>query len=127
MFSILFYGGILISLILIWAEYKCAVSNKFFYQIIQSIWWKRIYKWRYLIAFLLVPILFVGYPIIVDNEPYHVLGFPLMAAVFDSTGRDFISALTGIFLFIDAVILYFSIHILLCIAQRWTKRGKDDK
>jgi len=124
MFTILFYGGIVFAFILIWIEYKCANSNKEFYQITQSIWWKRIYKWRYLIAFLLVSILFVEYPISVDNESYHVLGFPLMAAVFDSTGKDFISALTGIFLFIDAVILYFSIHILLCITQQFVKKEK---
>ena len=124
MFTILFYGGIILAFILIWIEYKCASSNKIFYQITQSIWWKRIYKWRYLIAFLLVPLLLPGYHVIVDNEPYHIIGLPLVAAVFDSIGTDFVSAFTSIFLIIDAVILYFSIHILLCIVQQFVKKEK---
>jgi len=125
MLSIIFYGGIIVSLIVVWTEYKCAVSNRKFYQTTQSILWMKIYKWRYLVAFLLVPILMFGYPVSVDNESYQVIGFPLMGAVFDSTGRDFISALTGIFLLIDAVIFYFFIHVLLCIAQRWTNNKKE--
>jgi hypothetical protein len=125
MLAILFYGGIIISFIIIWLEYKCAISNKRFYKITQSTKWKRLYKWRYLIAFILVPILFPGYHIVVDSESFHIIGFPLMAAVFDSRGTDFVSAFTGIFLFIDALILYFSIHVFICIAQRWVE--KDDE
>jgi len=61
------------------------------------------------------------YPVFVDGEHYKIFGFPLIGAVFDSKGTDFVSAMTGIFLFIDAVVWYFSIHIFLCVLQRWSK------
>lgn len=127
MFTLIFYGGIVLALMLIWIEYKCAVSNKKFYAISKSIWWNRVYKWRYFVAFVLVPFLILEYPVYVDGERYLVFGFPLMAAAFDSSGRDFVSALTGIFLLIDAIILYFSIHILLCIFKRWAIKKMTKK
>lgn len=122
MFTLIFYGGIVVALILIWIEYKCAVSNKKFYGASKVVWWSRVYKWRYLVAFMIVPLLLLEYPVYVDGERYRIFGFPLMAAAFDSSGRDFISALTSIFLLIDAIILYFFIYILLCVSQQWTKR-----
>ena len=119
MFTILFYGGIVVAFLMVWRIFKCAKSNRKFYETSTSLWWRRWYKWRYLFAFLFVPILLLEYPVIVDGELYHVLGFPLVSAAFDSTGRDFISPITGIFLLIDVAIIYFSIHIIICILQRW--------
>ena len=119
MFTILFYGGIVLALAVVWIEYKCAVSNKKFYKTSNALWWNRVYKWRYLVGFMFILLLMIEYPVSVDGEWYSVIGFPLMAAVFDSKGTDFVSAFTGMFLFIDAVLLYFSIHIVLCILRRW--------
>ena len=124
MFTILFYGGIVVAFLMVWMIFKCAKANKKFYETSTSLWWKRLYKWRYLIAFVLVPVLLLEYPVIVDGVHYHVFGLPLMAAVFDSNGRDFIGPLTGIFLLIDAIILYFSIHIFICILRRWADSKK---
>jgi len=120
MLGIIFYGGIVLAFFIVWVEYKCAVSNKKFYVISTSMRWNRMYKWRYLIAFLLVPMLLLEYPVYADGEHYKILGFPLLSAVFDSKGRDFVSAITGMFLVVDAVIIYFSIHIIICLLRRWT-------
>ncbi len=124
MFTILFYGGIVVAFLMVWIIFKCAKSNRKFYETETSSWWIRWYKWRYLFAFLLVPILLLGYPIVVDGEHYHMIGLPLMVAAFDSKGTDFVSPFTSIFLLIDVALIYFSIHIIICIFQRWTNERK---
>ena len=125
MFAILFYGGIILAFIVIWTIYRCAKANRTFCKTTISARWQWLYKWRYLVALLLVPLLLPGYPVVVDGEHYQIIGFPLMAAAFDSNNTDFVSPFTGLFFLIDVVIVYFSIHIILCLLQRWAGRKND--
>lgn len=126
MFAVIFYGGIALALLMLWFIYRCARSNGVFARSVQGVGWKRWYRWRYLLAFLVVPIAFVGYPIVVDGDRFTIFGFPLMVAAFDSKGADFVGPFTDIFVLFNVIILYFSIHIFLCLFQRCFKRRKKD-
>ena len=69
---------------------------------------------------------FINYPVFTDKEWFQIYGFPLMTAVFDSNGTDFVSAFTGIFFILNAILWYFSIHIFLCLFIRFLGENISD-
>ncbi len=48
-----------------------------------------------------------------------VAGFPLIIAAFDEAGRDYVGVITVPFAIVNALIWYFTIHIILCIWSQY--------
>ncbi|WP_295421297.1 hypothetical protein [Sulfurovum sp.] len=79
--------------------------------------WNKIYKWRWIIGIIFIPISIIEYPMFGTQNT--VLGFPLIIAAFDEAGRDYVGITTTPFAIINAVIFYFMIQVILYIWSRF--------
>ena len=67
--------------------------------------WKRMYQWRWLAMVVVgLGVNYFSYPMTGSGgEHYRVIGFPFMAAAFDSNGADYVSSMTPWFFGLDVV------------------------
>jgi hypothetical protein len=57
--------------------------------------WSRIYRWRFLLGFLLgVASLFIWYPSVYPGDRFKVFGIPFVFMLFDQAGKDYVGSLT---------------------------------
>ncbi len=113
----IFYFLIIVALFLIFFEIYCSKKNKKYYlENKNSARWNKIYKWRWLIGIVFLPLSLIEYPMFGTSNT--VVGFPLIIAAFDEAGRDYVGVITVPFAIVNALIWYFTIHIILCI---WSK------
>lgn len=112
----LFYLTLVFALLLVVVELMAARYNK---KMQQSDKWHTVYRWRWIIGIPFVIIsAIITYPMPGVEEANKVVGFPLIVAVFDETGRDYVSPLSGIFFLGNAIIWYFLPQPLLFL---WVK------
>ena len=106
---------LLIALIIVVGEIVAAKKNRFIKENGNaSTSWLKVYRWRWVVGLLFViASVFVYYPMLGETESYRVMGFPLMAAVFDEAGRDYVGPFTVPFLLGNAIIWYFIPHFIL--------------
>lgn len=113
----LFYLTLVFALLLVVVELMAARYNKKTQQ--QSDKWHTVYRWRWIIGipFIIISAI-ITYPMPGVEEANKVVGFPLIVAVFDETGRDYVGPLSGIFFLGNAIIWYFLPQPLLFL---WAK------
>ena len=79
-------------------------------------YWKSLYRWQWLIGFpFAAASLFVSYSYSGETETYRILGFPLPAVAFDSSGLDYVSVLTVPWFIVNAAIWYFLPQLILVL------------
>jgi hypothetical protein len=116
----LLYATLTIALLLVVAESVAAKINKKINNTKQqSDKWHTAYRWRWMIGipFVIVSAV-ITYPQPGVEEANKVVGFPLIVAVFDETGRDYIGPLSSIFFLGNVIIWYFLPQPILSI---WAK------
>ncbi len=113
----MFYILIVIAILLIVLEFYSSKQNKKFFSENKNFKvWKKIYKWRWLIGIIFIPISIIEYPMFGTSNT--VVGFPLITAAFDKAGRDYVGITTTPFAIINAIIWFFIIQVILYI---WSK------
>ncbi len=80
--------------------------------------WNKFYKWRWIIGIIFVPISMIEYPMFGTSNT--VVGFPLIIAAFDESGRDYIGITTTPFAIINAAIWFFMVQIILYTWSRFS-------
>ena len=124
-----FYGVIVVAVLIVALEVYAAKRNHIVWQEkMAHSKWVNAYRWRWIIGipFAVASVFIIysmtgGTEIPSETETYKVVGFPLIVAVFDEAGRDYVGPFTGPFFIGNAVIWYFFPQVLL---YAWTKFHK---
>jgi len=119
----LFFVFIAVALILVGLEVFCYKQNKKSYSnnnLGQK--WNFIYKWRWIfgIIFALISMI-IKYPMFGTTNT--IIGFPLIVAVFDKYGTDYVGITTIPFAIINSIICFFVVEIILYIWSKIIKNG----
>jgi len=76
--------------------------------------WDRLYRWRWAAGAGFAALsLVMGYSVAGGSGTYEVVGFPLVVAMVDEAGRNYVGRLSMPFLVANAAIWFFFPHILL--------------
>ena len=85
--------------------------------------WNKIYRWRWAIGIVFTPISLISYPMFGTSNT--IYGFPLMVAVFDKNGTDFVGPTTAPFAIINIIICYFMLQIVLYVWSRFLTKASN--
>jgi len=120
----MFYILIAIAILLIGLEFYSSKQNKKLHSKNKNYKaWNKIYKWRWIIGFIFIPISMIEYPMFGTSNT--VVGFPLIVAVFDELGRDYVGVTTTPFAIINAIISFFLIQIILYIWSKFLTKSSN--
>jgi len=82
--------------------------------------WRRIYRWRYLLGFVLgVASTFVWYPSMINGERFKVLGIPFLMMMLDKDGKDYVGSITIPSFFANMVVWLLIPNLVLWL---WARR-----
>ena len=123
------YIMLAIAVALVIAESKAAkVTKKMHSEKQHSEKWHMFYRWRWVIGIPFVIIsAFITYPMpaIVTEQAYKIVGFPIIVAVFDESGRDYVGPLSFVFFLGNAMIWYFLPQLILLIWAKYFSKSSE--
>lgn len=86
--------------------------------------WLLLRRWAWVLGLVLGGAsYFIWYPYDAGTERYRVMGFPFMAAAFDSAGRDYVGSITPLAIIGNFLFFALTPQLMLWVAARMAHRS----